>query len=73
MLKGLGVIYSERLGEQKVYFNFFKRPEHYNQEVLSHPFISLPLPYMEGIVLICNMDLYCVIAIFNGTGDIFTH
>ena len=33
---------------------------------------------MEGIVLICNMDLYCAIAIFSGTGDtprgdIFTH
>ena len=28
-------------------------------------FICLPLTYMEGIVLICNMDLYCVIEIFN--------
>ena len=52
--------------EQKVYFYFFKRPERYHQEVLSHSFICLPLPYMEGIVLICNIDLYCVIAIFNG-------
>ena len=24
------------IGEQKVYFLFFQRPEHYNQEVLSH-------------------------------------
>ena len=54
------------IGEQKVYFYFFKRPECYNQEVLSHSFICLPLPYMEGIVLICNIDLYCVMAIFNG-------
>ena len=45
-------------GDQKVYFYFFKRPERYNQEV-------------EGIVLICNIDLYCVIAIFNGTGGMF--
>ena len=22
-------------------------------------------------VLICNIDLYCVIAIFNGTGDMY--
>ena len=58
-------------GEQKVYFYFFKRPERYNQEVLSHSFICLLLPCMEGIVLICNIDLYCVIAIFNGTGDMF--
>ena len=58
-------------GEQKAYFYFFKGCERYNQEVLSHSFICLPLPYMEGIVLICNIDLYCVIAIFNGTGDIF--
>ena len=28
------------------------RPERYNQEVLSHPFICLPLPYIEAIVLI---------------------
>ena len=65
-------------GDQKVYFYFFKGPEHYNQAVLSHSFICLPLPYMEGIVLMCNIDLYCVIAIFNGNkvtcsiGDIFT-
>ena len=59
------------IGEQKVYFYFFKRPERYNQEVLSHSFICLPLPYMEGIVLICSIDLYCVIAIFIGTGDMF--
>ena len=39
--------------------------------VLSHSFICLPLSYVEGIVLICNIDLYCVIAIFNGTGDMF--
>ena len=58
-------------GEQKVYFYLFKRPEHYNQEVLSHSFICLPLPYMEGIVSICNIDLHCVITIFNGTGDMF--
>ena len=59
------------IGEQKVYFYFFKRPERYTQEVLSHPFICLPLPYMEGIVLICNIDLFCAIAIFNGTADVF--
>ena len=58
-------------GEQKVNFYFFKRPERYKQEVLSHSFICLPLPYMEGIILICNIDLYCVTAIFNGTGDMF--
>ena len=45
---------------------FFKRPERYNQEVLSHSFICLPLPYMERIVLICNIGLYCVITTFNG-------
>ena len=45
---------------------FFQKPERYNQEVLSHSFICLPLPYMEGIVFICNIDLYFVIAIFNG-------
>ena len=33
-------------GDQKVYFYFFKGPEHYNQAVLSHSFICLPLPYM---------------------------
>ena len=43
----------------------FKRHERYSQEVLSHAFICLPLPYTEGIVLICNMDLNCVIAIFK--------
>ena len=59
------------IGDQKVYFYFFKRPECYNQEMLSHSFICLPLPYMEGIVLICNINLYCVMAIFNGTGDMF--
>ena len=59
------------IGEKKMYFYFFKRPERYNQEVLSHPFICLPMPYTEGIVLICDIDLYCVIAIFNGTGDMF--
>ena len=69
------------IGEQKVYLYFFKRPKRYNEEALSHCFICLPLPFMEGIVLICNIDLYCVIGIFNGTGaqvtcsigDIFTH
>ena len=68
-----GVIYFPRgyIGEQKVCFYFFKRPKLYIQEVLSHFFICLPLPYMEGIVLICNIDLYCIIAIFNGTGDMF--
>ena len=59
------------MGKQKVYFYFFKRLELYNQEVLSHSFICLPLPYMEGIVLICNIDLYCVTAILSGTGDMF--
>ena len=54
------------IGDQKVYFYFFKRPKHYNKEVLSHSFICLSFPYMEGIVLLCNIDLYCVIAIFNG-------
>ena len=34
---------SESTGEQKVYFYFFKTPERYNQEVLSHSF-HLPLP-----------------------------
>ena len=66
------------MGEQKVYFYFFKTPERYNQEVLSHSFICLPFPFMEGIVLICNTDLYSVIAIFMAQvtcsiGDIFTH
>ena len=64
-------MFIEIIREQKVYFYFFKRPERYNQEGLSHSFICLPLPYMEGIVLICNIDLYCAIAIFNGTGDMF--
>ena len=54
------------MGDQKIYFYFFKRPEHYNPEVLSHPFICLPLPYVEGIVLIDNIDIYCAIAIFSG-------
>ena len=58
-------------GNKRYTYIFFKRPERYNLEVLSHSFICLPLPYMEGIVLICNIDLYCVIAIFNGTGDMF--
>ena len=56
----------QMMGEQKVYFYFFKRPECYNQEVLSHSLICLPLPYMKGIGLICNINLYCVIAISNG-------
>ena len=67
-------LYHHFIGEQKVYFHFFKRHERYNQEVLSHSFICLPLPYMEGIVLICNTDLYCVIAqVTCSIGDIFTH
>ena len=65
------MIFDYFIGEQKVYFYFFKRPERYNQEVLSHSFICLPLPCMEGIVLLCNIDLFCVMAIFNGTGDMF--
>ena len=48
-----------------------KRLERCNQELLSHSFVCLPLPYMEGIVLICNIGLYCVIALFNGTGNVF--
>ena len=54
-------------GDQMVYFYFFffKRPERYNQEVSSHSFICLPLPCMKGIDFICNIDLYCVKAIFN--------
>ena len=32
------------IGDQTVYFYFLKRPEHYNQELLSHSFICLPLP-----------------------------
>ena len=54
------------IGDQKIHFYFFKRPEHYNQEVLSHSFSCLPLPYMEAIVLISSIDLYCAIVIFNG-------
>ena len=68
------IIYGETIiGNQKVYFCFFKRPERYNQEVLSRSFICLPFPYrsMEGIVLIYNSDLYCVIAIFNDKDDMF--
>ena len=49
-----------RTGDQKVYFYFFERPERDNQEVLSHSSICLPLPYMEGIVLIRSIDLYYV-------------
>ena len=49
-----------------VYFYFFIRPGYYNQEMLSHSFICFPLAYMEGIVLICNTDLYSVITMFNG-------
>ena len=62
---------SNIIGEQKVYFYFFKRTERSNQEVLSHSFICLPLPHMEVNVLICNIDLYCAITIFSGTGDMF--
>ena len=58
-------------GNKRYTFIFFKTPERYNQEVLSHSFIFLPLPYMEGIDLICNIDLYCVTGIFSGTGDMF--
>ena len=58
-------------GTKGILLFFFKRPERYNQEVLSHSFICLPLPCVEGIVLICNIDLYCLTGIFNGTGDIF--
>ena len=58
-------------GNKKYTFIFSKRPERYNQEVLSYSFICLPLPSVEGIVLMCNIDLYCVIAIYNGTGDMF--
>ena len=45
---------------------FFKGPERYNQELLSHSFICLLLPHREGIVLIRNIDLYCVTAILYG-------
>ena len=45
---------------------FFTRPEHYNDEVLSHSFICLQLPHMVRIVLMCNIDLYCVTVTFNG-------
>ena len=58
-------------GNKMYTFIFLNRPEHYNQQVLSHSFICLLLPYMERIVLIYKIDLYCVIAIFNGTGDKF--
>ena len=34
-------------------------------------FICLPLLHMEGIVLICNIDLYWLTGIFNSTGDMF--
>ena len=44
----------------------FHGPERYNQEGLSHSFICLPLSYIEGIGLICNIDLCCVIVIFSG-------
>ena len=37
--------------------------------MLLYPFICLPFQYMEGIVFICNIDVYCVKVIFNGTGD----
>ena len=66
-----GMMPTMPMGEQKIYFYFFKRPERYSKEVLSHSLICLPLPYMAGIVLICNIGLYCVIAIFSGTGDMF--
>ena len=60
-------------GEQKVYFYFFQKTRTLQSRgvvTLSH-LDYLPFPYMEGIVLICNTDLYCVIAIFNGTGNMF--
>ena len=54
------------IGDQKVYFYFFKRSKRYNKEVLSHSFICLLLPFMEGIVLLYNINLYCIIAIIKG-------
>ena len=48
-------------------FIFSKRLEHYIQEVLPHSFIHS----WKELFLICHIDLYCVIAIFNGTGDMF--
>ena len=53
-------------GTKGILLFFFKRSERYNQEVLSHSFICLLLPHMEGIVLVCNIDLYCATAIFSG-------
>ena len=49
------VIKVHHIGDQTVYFYFFERPEHYNQEVLSHSFICLPLPHLERIVLIVTL------------------
>ena len=46
-------------------FLYFRKTECYSQEVLLHSFICLPLPYVEGIVLICNFDLHCVTTTFN--------
>ena len=45
---------------------FFQNTQTLHSKGVATPLICLPLPYMEGIVLICNIDLYCVIAIFNG-------
>ena len=66
-------------GEQKVYFYFFKRPERSNQEVLSHSFICLTLPYIEGICfdmqhgsLLCNSNIQWS-QVTCSVGDIFTH
>ena len=58
--------FSMNIVEQTVSFYFFKRPERYNKEVLSHSFICVPLLHMESIVLIRNINLYCVIVICNG-------
>ena len=38
--------YVRHRGTKGILLFFFKRPERYNQEVLSHSFICLPLPYI---------------------------
>ena len=53
------IVCSLAMGDQKVYFYFFKRPERYNKEVLSHSFICLPLPHMKGIIL-CVTQIFIV-------------
>ena len=53
-------------GSKGIFYFVVKRPDRYNQEGLSHSFICLPLPYVEGIVFIYSIGLYGVIAIFNG-------